>query len=467
MRRRLLFSYLSLTLFVLLALELPLGVSFANAERRRLASDVQTEAFAVALRADEAFTDDVESERAQLAELVTMFQRRTGHGVVVIAPDRTVLASAGPGEPEVGSVVADEGAFNPALRGRQATRERRVGDDDHLSAAVPVLDRAEVVGAVRVSSSLAVVTESTQRNWMLLAALGGVVSLVVLLVSVLLARSFTRPLAALDAGAARLGRGDLRARVPVPDDPPELRGLAESFNATAEQLEALVRSQQTFVADASHELRTPLAALSLRLENLEAEGGVEADELDGALAEAHRLSRLVDGLLTLARAEDLPRAMSEIALAPLVAARLEVWDVVAKERGVTLRADVADVDVRSTPGRLDQVLDNLISNALDAVPSGGTIWVEAAPDGDLVVLQVRDDGPGMTAEQRARAFDRFWRAEPSCKDRGGSGLGLAIVRRLVLADGGAITLEPAPGGGLVVRMRLVGCRQPLAASLVR
>jgi signal transduction histidine kinase len=342
-----------------------------------------------------------------------------------------------------------------------------VAGDDHLATAVPVLASDDVVGAVRVSSSLDVVAERTQRNWVLLAVLGGVVSLVVLLVSVLLARSFTRPLAALDAGAARLGRGDLRARVPVPDDPPELRGLAESFNATAEQLETLVRSQQTFVADASHELRTPLAALSLRLENLEAEGGDRAEDLDGALAEAHRLSRLVDGLLTLARAEDAARATTEIAIAPLVAARIDAWEVVASERGVQLRSDVDDVRVRSAPGRLEQVLDNLLSNALDVAPAGSEIWIEGRFDADEVLVQVRDAGPGMTAEQRARAFDRFWRAAPARKDRGGSGLGLAIVRRLVTADGGTVALEPSPTGGLTVALRLVGSRQAMAAPGVR
>jgi signal transduction histidine kinase len=387
--------------------------------------------------------------------------------VVVVSRTGAVLAAAGRGQPAVGDLVIDESTLGVALRGRQATRDRTVAGDDHLATAVPVLASDDVVGAVRVSSSLDVVAERTQRNWVLLAVLGGVVSLVVLLVSVLLARSFTRPLAALDAGAARLGRGDLRARVPVPDDPPELRGLAESFNATAEQLETLVRSQQTFVADASHELRTPLAALSLRLENLEAEGGDRAEDLDGALAEAHRLSRLVDGLLTLARAEDAARATTEIAIAPLVAARIDAWEVVASERGVQLRSDVDDVRVRSAPGRLEQVLDNLLSNALDVAPAGSEIWIEGRFDADEVLVQVRDAGPGMTAEQRARAFDRFWRAAPARKDRGGSGLGLAIVRRLVTADGGTVALEPSPTGGLTVALRLVGSRQAMAAPGVR
>src|SRR4029077_9891725 len=147
-----------------------------------------------------------------------------------------------------------------------------------LGVAVPVLVGGQVEGAVLVARAKAPVDRRIQRNWLLLAGLGGIIALVVLLVSTLLARSFTKPLVDLDRVAARLGEGDLAVRVEVPDDPPELAGLARSFNATAERLEALVRSQQAFVADASHQLRTPLAALRLRLENLEAErvDGVES-----------------------------------------------------------------------------------------------------------------------------------------------------------------------------------------------
>src|SRR5262245_13181425 len=103
MRRRLLFSYLSLTLFVLLALELPLGVSFANAERRRLVSQVQTEAFAVALRADEALASPHPFGSEELSRVARDFQHRTGHGVVIVDADGIVVAAAGPGSPRVGS----------------------------------------------------------------------------------------------------------------------------------------------------------------------------------------------------------------------------------------------------------------------------------------------------------------------------------------------------------------------------
>ena len=188
-----------------------------------------------------------------------------------------------------------------------------------MGVAVPVLANGKVEGAVQVELSKAETEARIQRNWLLLAGLGGVIALVVLLVSTLLARSFTKPLADLDRGAARLGEGDLAVRVDVPDDPPELTGLARSFNATAERLEALVRSQQAFVADASHQLRTPLAALRLRLENLEADGGESGSEdIERSLAEVQRLSQLVDSLLVLTRAEAARRMPEPVDLGAVI-----------------------------------------------------------------------------------------------------------------------------------------------------
>jgi signal transduction histidine kinase len=291
----------------------------------------------------------------------------------------------------------------------------------------------------------------------------GVVAPGVVGTSLRLARQVTKPLDDLERAAGDLGAGDLDARAPVPDGPPELHRLAESFNATATRLQDLVASQQAFVADASHQLRTPLAALRLRSENLEGEldqvapAAVAADlseDATGALVEVERLSRLVDGLLELARAEQVEGAPEPVELAVLVGERVDAWAALADERNVALLAEVPDaLRASSTPGRLEQVLDNLVANALDVAPAGSAVRVIAARANGTVELSVVDAGPGMPPEQRARAFDRFWR--PSGADRdGGSGLGLAIVARLVTADGGTVALHEAPGGGLAATVTL-------------
>ena len=461
MRRRLLISYLSLLLFVLLALELPLGLSFANAEHRHLASQVQTDAYALALRAGEAMADSTLAATPTdgLDRLARSFRHQTGLRAVIVDAGSVVVAAAGVGEPPVGQDLGGRPEMAAAARGRQSSGDRTAGDGDVLSVTVPVLSNDASVGAVRVSASLTVVTERAREHWLILGALGGVVAMIVLLVSVLLARSFTRPLAELGASAARLGDGDLSARVSVPDDPPELHGLARSFNATAARIETLVLAQQAFVADASHQLRTPLTALSLRLENLEEESSAfHVEDLQGARTEVRRLARLVDGLLTLARAEDATAPTTDIDVAAVLAGRRDAWEAAASERGVVLDVALEAPDVRSVPGRLEQILDNLLSNALDVAPAGTAVTVTAGRAGAAVRLEICDAGPGMTPEQRARAFDRFWRAEPSRRDRGGFGLGLAIVGRLVAADGGSVELTDAPQGGLSVVLLLPGAR---------
>ncbi len=137
------------------------------------------------------------------------------------------------------------------------------------------------------------------------------------LISLVLARSVSAPLKAIEEAASRLGEGDLSARAPVPASPPELRLLAREVNDAGAKLGRLVSHQQDFVADASHQLRTPLAALRLRLEMLEGEVASEeaSEDLGGALAEVHRLSRLIDGLLVLARAEHAAVRSESVALA--------------------------------------------------------------------------------------------------------------------------------------------------------
>ena len=230
-----------------------------------------------------------------------------------------------------------------------------------------------------------------------------------------------------------------------------MRAVARAFNETAAKLEALLHAQDEFVADASHQLRSPLAALRLRLENLERDVAPAGRAgLEGAASEVERLSLLVDGLLALARADRAPSAAVRIDLAPLVHERLLAWAAYAEEHEVELRERLEPVAALGTAGRLEQVLDNLLANALEVAPPGSAVTVSATTTASLAELRVRDEGPGLSDEERARAFDRFWRAGA----HSGTGLGLSIVRRLVEADGGSAELRAAPGGGIEAVVQL-------------
>ena len=175
-----------------------------------------------------------------------------------------------------------------------------------------------------------------------------------------------------------------------------MRRLAGTFNTMAGRLEALVHGHRAMMADVSHQLRTPLAALRLRLDLLAADADeATAAELAGAQEEIARLSRLVDGLLAVARAESVITEPVPVAVAGVIRDRVAAWAPVAEERAVLLSA-AGPGQVRASlgEGHLEQILDNLIANALDAVPAGGHIRVSAQPGGQGALIAVADDGPG-------------------------------------------------------------------------
>ncbi|NUS55057.1 MAG: HAMP domain-containing histidine kinase [Streptomycetaceae bacterium] len=175
-----------------------------------------------------------------------------------------------------------------------------------------------------------------------------------------------------------------------------------------------------------------------------------AAELAGVQEEIERLSRLVDGLLAVARAEAAVPRREPVAVRAVAAERVAAWEPVAQENGQDLTAAFGQApSALLAPGEREQILDNLIANALAAVPEGGHVRVESEADRERVRIRVVDDGPGMSEQAKQAAFRRFGHSGGT-----GSGLGLAIVYRLVTANGGEIGLEDTDGGGLTVAITL-------------
>jgi signal transduction histidine kinase len=453
MTRRLVASYIALAVVVLLALAIPLGVELARTERRALASNVERDAFALASLVEDRIPPRGARDVAVVRELARAYARDTGTRVVVVTSTGRSLVDTAPAESGERS-YASRPEIRAALRGivAQGSRPSHTLRQTLLYVAVPVASGGTVRGAVRVSYPTATADARARRAWETLGAIGAVVLLIAVVLGVVLARIVRRPLESLVTAATALGAGDLTVRSEVAG-PPETRAVATAFNRMASQLDELIRAQQSFAADAAHELRTPLQALRLRLENLEDEVGPSGRrDLEAAHGEALRLARLVTGLLELARAEDAAQPEVAIELAPAVARRVERWRESAAGAGVALALGMtADLRVRAAGDRIEQLLDNLLANAVAASPRGSTITVTAARAGAQIELRVSDEGPGLSHEEKARAFDRFWRGRDT---GGGSGLGLAIARRLVERDGGSIELADAPGGGLEVIVRL-------------
>ena len=453
MTRRLLLSYLSITAFVLLILELPLGVTFARAEHDRLVAAVERDATVVATVVEDTLEAGATSG---LDPVAAGYQQRTGGRVVIVDRQGVTVADSDPPAPGRRD-LSTRPEITAALRGERAvgSRSSTTLGNSFLYVAVPVASQGRVYGAVRITHPTSAVDARVRRVWLALAGVAAVVLAVVALVGFALARSVSRPLQALEQATTALAGGALDARAPTDHGPPEVRRLAAAFNDMAARLSRLLAVQRAFVADASNQLRTPLTALRLRLENLEPVVPPDAGgDLRAAVAETGRLARLVDGLLTLARAEAAPTRREVVDAAAVVADRQAAWAPLAAEQDVQLTVQPGPpAPVWAVPGALEQVLDNLLANALRIAPPGSQIHLSVQPVGGWVELHVTDQGPGMPAEQRERAFDRFWRAPTS--DQDGTGLGLAIVRQLLEASGGTAELRPNPAGGLdaVVRLR--------------
>ncbi len=466
MRRRLLLSYLGLTLLVLIVLEVPLAIAYRDRARDQLTAGLERDAFVLAAFGEDAIQGN---GGVDLQQLAVNYQDRTGGRVVIVDADGTAVADSDPLDTATHS-FGNRPEFQSALRNEVATGRRHSDSlgTELLYVAVPITSGGNVYGAIRISFSTAQVEARIHRYWLVLVGIGFVSLVAAGLVAEVVFRWVTRPLLALRDAAGDLGSGDLTTRAPTGDGPPEVRELAESFNTMAGRLDELVQAQRAFVADASHQLRTPLTALRLRLENLEQEISDEEarGDLEAATAETRRLSRLVDGLLTLARA-DQPTTGADrqnVDLGEALSERIDSWRPVAEEFDLSLVGDVPRISARTNPDRLAQVVDNLLANAIDASSPGDELRVAASRSSDRhwVEVHVVDQGPGLSADQRRRAFDRFWRGdattgpEPGDGSRlGGSGLGLAIVRQLVVADGGEVELTEAVGGGIdaVVRLR--------------
>jgi heavy metal sensor kinase len=266
------------------------------------------------------------------------------------------------------------------------------------------------------------------------------------------------------ATARRITAESLAERLPVENPEDEFGRLATVFNDTLSRLQDSFERLRRFTADASHELRTPLTAIrSVGEVALQSQRDPAAyrEVIGSMLEEVDRLTRLVENLLTLTRAESgriQPRreAVDVGVLATSVADHLRI---LAEEKDQRLSVDVhGDVKAECDPATLRQGLVNLVDNAIKYTPAKGLIDVDVThgPSGEVVV-EVRDTGPGIPAQHRERVFERFYRVDAArARESGGMGLGLAIARWAVEANGGRIELESEEGQGSVFRMIVCG-----------
>ena len=292
------------------------------------------------------------------------------------------------------------------------------------------------------------------------ALLLGVVAaaVVAVVVAVVISTRLARPISDLALASRRVASGDYRQHVAVGSG--ELGELAASFNDMAASLDATERRRHELIGDVAHELRTPIASLRGYIEGLDAGVFTPGPETWRILQDqASRLARLVDDLSDLWRAEanDIGLHPEDLDGPMLVGDAVERHRADAARRSIQLVAESGPtVRLRADPARVAQVLDNIVGNALRYTAPGGRVDVSLAAGADRGIISIRDTGPGLTPDQLAMVFERFYRVDPSrSRDAGGSGLGLAIAKALTEAMGGRISAtSPGPGAGATFSVEL-------------
>ncbi|GIJ46471.1 two-component sensor histidine kinase [Virgisporangium aliadipatigenens] len=453
MRRRLRLIFVSLLALVLLGLDLPLAAALTGRSAREMFIDRLNDTARFADLAEQFVRTGRDVDLgAQVRQYDEMF------GIAVVIVDRTgrpLLASRDGLDLSAGPLAQ---RLDQALSGRHAALQETFWPwrDEPLVVASPIGPGGEVLGAVLSVSPVSALRALAWRTLLLITAVSLLVLAAGAAVTGPLARWMTRPVETLGLAVEALSEGRFDDRVPADAGPPELRTLATAFNRMADRIATLVERQRSFVSYASHQLRTPLATIWLCLDNLRPSVGPQgADDLDLLADEVTRMRDMCDALLSYARAEVTAADVTTVDAGAVADERVGVWRAMAELAGVGLRREgAASVPVRVAAQVLDQVLDALLSNAVKYAGRGAEVVVSVEPAREgRVAVHVVDDGPGMPAEDLARAAQAFWR-RPDHQNLDGSGLGVTVADSLVTASGGRLELLPARPHGLHARIVL-------------
>ena len=332
----------------------------------------------------------------------------------------------------------------------------------------PFGSASQVLGAVVLDVHSGTAQQKLRERWLVVGLAALAVAAVLLVGAARVTGWVLRPVLRLDSAVHELERTGRAGRLPE-DGPPELRELSRSFTAMARTVSASMAAQRQLIADTSHQLRNPVAALRLRLDLLQLELKTvrEHDSAERALAELERVEEILDGVLKLAAAEHrasegyLRAAGSPVDHAPaqpvdpypILQGEMERAAPLAEQAGCQLVLDGPPQPaalVACHPAELAQMAGELLNNAIKYAP-GATVMAAVRMEEDVVVVEISDDGPGLSASERALAATRFWRS-PRHSSVPGTGLGMTIVGELAAANGGRLALAEAVPHGLSARI---------------
>jgi len=343
---------------------------------------------------------------------------------------------------------------------KRVTGYPAIGDD---ALALPIVVAGETVGWLAVTPFQSVTEaggERFQQYQLRTSLVMGVFSLLMaMLIAWWIARTLLEPVKRVAAATHRLASGDYSSRVAVASND-EVGQLARDFNQLAYTLERNEQMRREFMADVSHELRTPLSVLRGELEAIE-DGvrSLDQNAMKSLQGEVSMLSKLVDDLyeLSLADVGALTYRKAPCGLNGLLEHSVAMFQerLNARRLRVELELPSQPLELVADADRLQQLFSNLLENAVRYTDPGGVVRISAAVERDELRIEFMDSGPGVSASQLPRLFERFYRGESSRnRESGGAGLGLAICRSIALAHGGSLSADHSPLGGLWLTLRL-------------
>lgn len=450
----------------LVSLLLVIGVSYAlvASANRELTQELQINRVAALNRfAQVAYDAALTGDSVQLQREMERYSELYGEGIVVRLQDGTLRSGA----LEEGRDDVSTALVNASLNVSDTTLPPLTP----FGSGHEVISRSfgnanQVLGEVVLEVNQDPARQKLRERWLLTGLAAATLGMLLLVLAARITGWVLRPVQRLNSAVAELAATGRTSQLPE-DGPPELRELTHSFTSMAQTVAASMESQRQLIADTSHELRNPVGALRLRTDllHLELQSTAQREAAAGVLAEVERVEDILDGVLKLAAAEH--RAFTggirgSDRDARLAGARIDPYTVLqeeadraapaARRSGATLvlQAEAATVELHCNRSELAQMVGELLNNAIKYAPAARiTVSLRSLPR--LVAVEVIDDGPGLSKEQRAAALTRFWRA-PQHRNIPGNGLGMAIVHRLADANGACLVLAEKVPHGLVARL---------------
>jgi len=353
-------------------------------------------------------------------------------------------------------------ALRRVLNGEEIDLHVNVDGNDYFTVGVPFVQAGMVLGAVFMQTPAQVIEAGASSLLLPVVGVAAAASIFAGLVLFLILRGVMKPLARLTEAARAMAEGDFAVRVPETKSTREVEELSAAFNSMADELSQVEDSRREFVANVSHELRSPITAISGYVEGMQ-DGVIPPEQYDKYLAivsdESRRLSHLISELLSLSRLEREEAALeyTDFDICDLIERVFLRRSGDLEKHGMEIECDFVPEPccVHADMARIDQVMVNLIDNAIKFTPDGGLITLRVRAENSRCTVTVQDNGVGILPEDRPRVFERFFTADRAHTSGKGTGLGLSICQRILEMHGQKIRLlDTAEGAAFAFTLEL-------------